>query len=496
MLHNTSMKAIQRQGIANTIISYLGIGLGFLNMAVLFPNILSTEQIGLYAVLGAATNIAVNFARLGGNYVVIRYFPFYRDNRQALASFTGFLFTHSMLGFALFLLFYLIGKPFLEAYYNQQSPMFADYSQMIIPFVLFMILFEFFYHYSRSIYKTIVPTFIRDVLWRLMILSAIVAFHFQLIAFHVFVWIYVCSYALPTLLLVVYLMSQGDINFRFNLREVTNKREILVYGGFMLVGTMSTVLISDIDKMMLAGMLSLDATGIYGVTAFFGSVILTPARSIIAIAAPVIAEHLKTGAIDKVDSIYKKSSLNQLIIGALLYVGIVVNLDNVFEMLPPEFEQGKYVIILLGLSRLFDMGMGVNGEILVNSPYFKFDLIFNLVLVVLAVVTNALFIPIYGISGAALATLLSISLFNVMRYLLIWYKYRIQPFSIQTLYVVLTAGLMVGVNYLIPVMDMWVIDLVVRSTIITAIYGAIVLRFRFSEDINNLVAKFLPGWLK
>lgn len=486
------MKTIQQQSIINTIISYLGIGLGFLNMAILFPRILSTEQIGLYAVLGAATNIAVSFARLGGNFITIKYFPYFKRNRKALAAFTGFMFALTLLGFLLFLGAFLLGKPLLEAYYSQQSPLFVDYSDRLIPFVLFMIFFEFFYHYSRGLYRTIIPTIARDLLLRVLVLVSILLFHFNIINFNIFIWIYVLSYVLPIVIIGLYLVWKREIAISFQFDLIEDQRGLLTYGSFMLVGTLSTVLINDIDKMMLAGMVDLGGTGIYGITAFFGSVILTPARSIVMIASPILADHLKNGAIDKVESIYKKSSINQLIIGALLYVGIVVNLHNVFELLPAEFESGKYVIILLGLSKMFDMGMGVNGEILVNSQYFKFDLLFNVILVLLAVFTNYVFIPIYGISGAALATLISLALFNVMRYVFIWQKYRIQPLSKQTVYVLLTSGLLFAINYIIPMIKPWPVDLFVRSLLLSLIYGFIVLRFRFSEDINNLVGKYLP----
>lgn len=481
------MKAIQQQSILNTILSYMGIGLGFLNMAILFPQIFTTEQIGLYSMLGASANLAASVSRLGTDSMVIRYFSFFRKDRNGQGAFTALMLLLVAAGFTLFVLLFLLFQPLIVDFYSQGSPMYNEYSHLVVPLVLFMILFDFLFHYGRSVYKTVLPTFLKEVLLRLYTLGMIICFYFGLISFNSFVWLYVLSYVLPLVLMGLSLLKARDITFNTNFKVLTNKREMVVYGGYMLVGTLSVVLLLDIDKMMIAGLLDLDATGIYGITAFFGTVIMIPARSIVMIASPIVADHIKDGSIDKIKSIYQKSALNQLIAGLLLYVGVYINIDNVLQILPPEYAAGKYVILLLGLARLIDMSMGMNGEIIANSAFYKFDLLFNSILIVLCVVTNAIFIPQMGISGAAFATLISLTSFTFMRFLLIWMKYRIQPFSLRTLAVLATGALLIGVNYLIPTLDNWVADLMVRSVVVTLLYVPIIIGFRVSPDMSDMV---------
>lgn len=481
------MKAIQQQSVLNTILSYLGIGLGFLNMAILFPQILSTEQIGLYSMLGASANLAASISRLGTDSMIIRYFAFFRKDRAGQGAFTALLALLTSAGFLLFVLLFLLFKPLIVDFYSSGSPLYNEYSHLVIPLVLFMLLFDLTFHYGRSVYKTVLPTFLKEVLLRIYTLGMIMGLYFGLYDFNTFVWLYVLSYVVPFVVMGSSLIKAGDFTFNTQLSLIGNKREMVVYGGYMLIGTLSLVLLLDIDKLMIAGLLDLDATGIYGITAFFGTVIMVPARAVVMIASPIVADHIKDGSIDKIKGIYQKSALNQLIVGLLLYIGVYINIDNVLQILPPEYEAGKYVILLLGLARLIDMSMGMNGEIIANSPFFKFDLLFNIILMGLCIGTNAVFIPWMGISGAAFATLISLTTFTLLRFLLIWSKYRIQPFSLSTIKVLLAGLLLIGINYLIPTLDFWVADLVLRSVVVTVVYLAVVLGLRLSPDISDLV---------
>jgi hypothetical protein len=66
------------------------------------------------------------------------------------------------------------------------------------------------------------------------------------------------------------------------------------------------------------------------------------------------------------------------------------------------------VVFMIGLSKYFELILGNNNAIILILNIIK-QFCFLEVLVVIAVVLNAIFIPIYGIIGSAFATLLSIT---------------------------------------------------------------------------------------
>jgi hypothetical protein len=66
-----------------------------------------------------------------------------------------------------------------------------------------------------------------------------------------------------------------------------------------------------------------------------------------------------------------------------------------------DYKEGIMVVFMIGLSKYFELILGNNNAIIFNTKYYK-TVLFLGVLVVIAVVLNAIFIPIYGIIGSAL----------------------------------------------------------------------------------------------
>jgi O-antigen/teichoic acid export membrane protein len=130
-----------------------------------------------------------------------------------------------------------------------------------------------------------------------------------------------------------------------------------------------------------------------------------------------------------VKKLYEQTAINQLIIGALLLLGIWSNLSNIYHFVPNGklYEQGFYVVLFIGLGKLSDMLFGANGEIIVMSKYYKFNVLAVLILAMMTIALNLVLIPEYGIQGAAIASFLAMFLFNLIKYLFVWIKFGLQP---------------------------------------------------------------------
>ena len=73
------MGIIARQATLNTLLAYIGIALGFVNVVVLYPRVLQADEFGLTRLLVSIATIAAQVAQLGAENTVIRYFPYFRD---------------------------------------------------------------------------------------------------------------------------------------------------------------------------------------------------------------------------------------------------------------------------------------------------------------------------------------------------------------------------------------------------------------------------------
>ena len=190
-------------------------------------------------------------------------------------------------------------------------------------------------------------------------------------------------------------------------------------------------------------------------------------------------------------------SFNQFLLGGIIFLGVWLNIDDGLSLLPDKFQGGAMVVLFIALGQLFNVACGVNGIIIINSKYYKFDLYSNFILLIITILANLIFIPksspleiydITGINGAAFATALSVFLYNVIKLIFVYIKIGIQPFTINTLK---TIFLIVGVYLCIdPIYfsDNVIISLILRFSMLAILYLTVMILLRISDDINDLIS--------
>jgi len=104
---------------------------------------------------------------------------------------------------------------------------------------------------------------------------------------------------------------------------------------------------------------------------------------------------------------------------------------------------------------------------------------------------NLILIPKYHVIGAAMSTFLSLTFFNLIKIVFVYLRFKMQPFSIRTLAVIGIGGLVFGLSFLIPDTGNHLLNIIVKSGLISLLYVIIVLRFRISNDINQLWSETL-----
>jgi membrane protein CcdC involved in cytochrome C biogenesis len=82
-------------------------------------------------------------------------------------------------------------------------------------------------------------------------------------------------------------------------------------------------------------------------------------------------------------------------------------------------------------------------------------------------------------------------IFNIIKYIYIYAKFRQQPFTKKTIVVLLIAGLTTALAYYLPVLEHPIVDLLYRSTLITLVFSSLILLTRSSEEINSIVQQAL-----
>ncbi|RLD41032.1 MAG: polysaccharide biosynthesis protein [Bacteroidetes bacterium] len=483
------MGIIKKQSISGTIYSYIGVILGFVTTGLLYPRIFSTEEVGLLRILVSYSLLFSNFAALGINTVTVKLFPYFRDYERKHHGFLGLALLVSTVGLIIAILTFIAFKDVILANGKAGADLFSQYFYYIVPLIISTLLFNVFDTYYRVLYNAVKGIIYKEVIQRVLILVVIILFFINEIDFHEAVILYTIALITPTILLFFSLIYNKQLFLKIDLGFVDKKlsHEMINIGAFGILASFSGVLSMTIDSIMVERMIDLSALGIYTVTFFFGTLILVPLRTMGKISSVIIADAWRVNDLKIIDSIYKKSSISLTVIGLLLLIGIWGNIDNVFQIIPVKYIAGKYVILFIGIASLFDIALGISPHIIVNSNHYRYLSYFLITFAILLVISNMLLIPIYGIVGAALATLVSKFIYNLIKFLFLYRTYKLQPFTYKILILYAIGIFAYVISLLLPQLENYIIDIIVRSIIITIAFAVPVYWFKISEDINDKV---------
>ena len=487
------MGIIVNQSVKGTIYVYLGVILGFITTGIFLPRLFSTDEVGLLKILVAYSSLIASFGTLGINGVTFRLFPFFKDDTNKNHGYLANVLLVGLVGFLLTTLLLILLKPWLTEINIEKSALFVEHINYLIILIFFQIFFSILDAYYSALLNSVHGTFLKEVFQRILIIISIGLFFFDFLTFHQFVIMYVASISLPTLNLVIRLIRTKHFSLHTDFKFLT--RGMLVSIGavslFSILNGFSMIIIQNVDIIMINSMVGLSDTGIYSICFFFGVVVSLPARSIIKIANIITSQAWKDNDMNLIRDLYHKSCLTLFIIGSLLFIGLWANINNVFHIIGQQYSAGKWVIFFIGLSSLIDMITGANGAIIGTSKYYKVQTFFLVILVILLVVTNLLLIPRLGIIGAAIGSAISLSVLNLLRYLFLLYKYQLQPFNIQFVYVALIGVGSYFLSLLLPPLSNYIVDIFVRSTILVVSFCTPVYLFRISDDINTKADEIL-----
>ncbi len=497
------MGIVIRQSLKGSIVTYLGTAIGTFNVIFLYNKFLSQEQVGLIA--GALVSIPLIFAsftQLGIPHIAVRFFPHFDDPANGHKGFFTFLLIAPLFGLSLFTLGYLALKPLFFEAYGVNSPLLPQYFYYIIPLTARYLYMSVLEAYARVHLRIVVPAIIRELFLRVSNGVLVIAFAMGYLSFNQLILAITASYLVAVIGLLAYIkqLKRFYTKVDFSFLRTPVFKEMVSYGGWVLLAGASFTLIQHIEKIMLpAYMGGLSTTAIFDINSRMAIMISIPRNVIAAIAAPILAQAWNRNDRENIQDIYQKSSLNLLLIGCVLFLLIWCNLDFIYTIIPRHeiYETGRWVVLMVGLSKIIDMGTGLNSEVLINSKYYRYDLVFYIILAVGLVVGNLILIPLYSYNGAALASLLALAGYNLLKFGFIWWKLDLQPFDFRSLGILIVSVLIYVVVSQIPVIEgspiiAWLLNVGVRSAAISGLFILAVTRFKLSPDISELVI----NWFK
>jgi O-antigen/teichoic acid export membrane protein len=465
------------------------------------PNLLQPEQIGLVKLIGAVTGVFSSVFSFGVAQLLFRMYPVYEGDKVKRRKLLFLSLKIALAGSVVALPFFLIT---VDQFFNLSViTQGVEKGSLFLILVFLSIVARLFYAslfgYIRMMNDVVTDAFIQNVYHKLVTLVLLVILFFEVLNVNSFIYLSTAIYFLyPIIIGVRYMLKKdaikpSEISFK-NRDKSFSSAEQKEFFNLLLFGLLTTIggsMYLYLDTLMVNHYLGEFEVGIYGTMFLFGIVVIIPARSLKSIAVSILSRSFKDNDMENVATVYKKSSITLLIVGGYLFLGIWCNLYTVFTVLPKVFELGKYVVFFIGLAQVIDMMAGVNNELNSASPKYRWNTWFTLMAIVVGLIINILLIPKYGMNGAAIATFSTIVMINLIRLLTVYKLYYIQPFTLNTLKVVL---LLVGVGVIVsnlPNIENSLINLIYKGGLITVLYFPLVYILKVSDDVNEMIDKVL-----
>ena len=408
------MGVIKRQGIKNTIATYIGFGIGFINLLVIQPHFLTKEEIGLTRVLYSFSLLVAMFVPLGIGSATIRYFPSFRNPEKKHHGYFGFMLLFPLLGFLLASAGLFVFKDEIMSRYQRESPLFNEFFAYVFPLTFAVSFISVISIYCSSNLKSTVPTYLNDIVVRLLTIAVVSIYYLRWITLDQFILGFTFIYLIQLAGLIVYVFyfEQPGFKIDWGFMKEMKAMQLIRYGLLLWFASVASIGLKYFDSIMIGQYLPLGFVGIYTIAAFIPTIIEAPLNAFDRIASSRIAYAWQEKNLQEIDSIYRKSSLYMFVIGGFLFLMVNLNIRDLFTFLPVVYSGGTPVVLILSAGSLFNMATGLNAAVLFNSDKYKYGAVFLILLAILVLVLQAMLIPLLGMTGAAWATCLASFFYN------------------------------------------------------------------------------------
>lgn len=485
------MGIVIRQSVKTTIILFAGAVLGAL-LNYLYTYAFTEHELGFYRMFLTQGVLAQNFILLGCGSVISAIFQKYDSVPAKQRTLLTICFIIPILVLILICIPYFLLEDTVAGMFKEQDIPFVHryYAWMppLILFILFSVLLDF---YLTTQLRIAASAFGREILLRFVGFALLGLFFIHWLNYASFFILSVLSYIIPLVYQVWLAQKTGHFRFSTDFRMFSRQEylEIIRFAWYHLLLGVSQNVLGYLDTLMLG---QLDKSGVSAVAPYALSLIavsfmLTPYKAMVGATFAVLNRAYIDKDTPKVKDIFVRSSLNILIIALAMFLLIGLNLPNAIRLLPPGYASVLPITLILMTGRMVDIATGLNDQLISISSHYKFNFRIALLLVLMVFFFNRMFIPAYGVLGAAAGASVSLIIFNIIKLIFLWSKTGIQPFTTKSLIALFCAALTGFIVFFIPAAGNPIIDVMLRSTAIIVIYAAVLWLFKPSEEINGLL---------
>ncbi|EPR73645.1 Polysaccharide biosynthesis protein [Winogradskyella psychrotolerans RS-3] len=467
----------------------MGFGIGAINTLFLYTNFLTDQYYGLVAFLLSAANIMMPFMAFGVHNAIVKFYSTFRTKNSINSFLTLMLFLPLLFIIPSVFIGYFAYDSIVD-WLSNENQIVENYIWHIFILAVAMAYFEIFFAWTKVQMQTVFGNLMKEIFHRVCIMFLLFAVYFDWLSVAQFINALVAVYVLRMGIMQLYAYSIRFPKLKF--QKLENQFSILKYSSLMIIAGSVAMLILDIDKFMIGLMLpDIEQVAYYSVAIFIATVIAVPQRAMHQIMLPLTAKYLNEKDKVALEDLYKRSSITLLVVSGFIFLLIILNINQLYQILPEKFTGGLFVVLIVSLAKLYDNSLGNNNAILFNSDYYRMVLFFGVLLAIMAIVLNIVFIPVYGIEGSAFATFLAVFIYNTIKIIFVKRKFNMLPFTIGSAKIILALIVLSLAFYFWDFPFHPIINIILKSGLISLIYFMLIYKMNVSDDISLQIKKRL-----
>ncbi|MAH81808.1 MAG: hypothetical protein CMC21_00970 [Flavobacteriaceae bacterium] len=483
------MGVVAKQTFYNLLSIGLAFFLGAVNTLYMYPNFMGSRFQGVVIALLAYSNLVQPFISFGLQHAIIKYYSSF-NNKKERDSLLIFSIWSPLLILSLIFFYLYFFSTSLVSNISSKEPLLSTYAFVIILIAISTSYFEIFYSWLRVQLVSVFGNFLKEFYPRLLNFLLLTLYALDYINFEIFIYSLIIGYYLRLIFIIIYSLIVYSPEITFKLP--TSYLKIIFYSFLIFLSGAASSVILDIDKSMIASLITSDDVAFYSVALFIAAVIEAPGRAMFQIVSPLVSKAINSNDKKYLIRLLKKSSNNLFLVSGFLFLLINLNTGDFYKFVnQPLYASAISVVSVVSIGKLFSMSIGCLNNIITNSKYYHYIFWFSVISATTAVGLNLILIPKYGVIGAAYATLFVIIFINTMKLILIAYGLKIHPYSFQTLKILL---LIIVVYFILKEINLEYssfINLGLRSLLIICLYAILSQFLGLSKDINQQIKKYL-----
>jgi O-antigen/teichoic acid export membrane protein len=252
------------------------------------------------------------------------------------------------------------------------------------------------------------------------------------------------------------------------------------------------------DILLLGYFTDTATVGLYHPAARTAGLLQALLFSFISIYAPIISDLHNKGEIKGIASLCKVVSRWIFMLATPIFLVFLIYPEKVMLLFGPDFITSAQILVILTFGTFIQALLSASGSVLTMAGFTRLALWNSLGAFILNIVLNIVLIPLYGIFGAALATLISLILISILRAVQVGiiFKFHFMDFKMLK---PLVAGILVlfGLIYLKDLIMPFhtLLTLLIAGLFSMISYGVIMLILKFENEDKEFIMglKLLRG---